>query len=577
MKLTNDEIAQALEEIADMLDIKGEDYFRIQAFRRAAENIRSTNHDVSELAANNRLTEISGVGKGMARRIIEFIETGKMVYYEKLKEEIPSGLLEVMKVQGVGPRKVKTLYLNLNIKSIDDLSKAAKDNRIEKLKGMGKKTQENILLGIDLYKERKQRMTLREAYPIADLYREKLLQHNDVRRASMAGSLRRMTETVGDIDILIDSEEPEVVMDYFCDMPEVRRILAKGPKKTSIIGINNLEIDLRIVPSEEYGSALQYFTGSKNHNIKLRKIAKKKDLKINEYGIWNIKNNKRIGGAREDDIYKVLDMDMMLPTMREDRGEIDSALRHKLPEVVKVEDIKGDLQVHSVFSDGHSSIRQLAERANELGYEYIAITDHAERLRIAGGLTVEDIRKRQKEIEKVNLRSDGVRILSGIELNVNNDGDVDYSESVLSEFDIVVASLHSGWSQSEDLLTRRMIKAMENKYVHIIAHPTGRRIGIRKPYQLNMDKIFKTAVNTGTVLEINAFPDRLDLKDDYVREAREYGVKFSINTDAHQSSHLLFMFYGVATAQRGWLEAKDVINTYPIGEMQKMIKKPNKL
>lgn len=571
--MENEQVAAILDEIGDMLDIQGESPFRVRAYHRAANSIRSLSEDINVIAQEGRLKTLPAVGEGLAERIEELLSTGKMTYYEQLKEQVPPRLLELMQIPSVGPKKAKLFYDELHITSLDELLEAVKAKRIHTLKGMSEKTEENVLKGIELLRQSRERILLSEAYPIARRFVETLRQQPFVKRADMAGSLRRMKETIGDIDLLTSSTEPLKVMDFFCSMPEVDRVLAKGETKSSIIAKNGLQLDLRVVSPEEYGSALQYFTGSKEHSIHLRDIAKKQGFKISEYGIFDVKTDNRLGGEKEEDIYLRLNMDWMPPTLREDKGEIEQALKHHLPKLVELNDIQGDLQVHSTWSDGLSRISELAETAKRLGYKYIALTDHAQKLRIAGGMTLEEIKERKGEIEKVNAEQDEVVVLNGVELNIDNEGKVDYEDDVLKNFDVVIASIHTGFGQTEEQLTKRTCAAMENPYIYMIAHPTGRIIGKRPPYAINMEKVFDCAAKTGTILEINSFPDRLDLKDDHVREAKRRGLKIAINTDAHIAGHLPYMMYGVATAQRGWLEPQDVINTYPLEKLKEALKK----
>ncbi|MFZ3062899.1 MAG: DNA polymerase/3'-5' exonuclease PolX [Actinomycetota bacterium] len=572
VRISNDQMATILDDIGDMLDIQGESSFRVRAYHRAANSIRSMTEDINQVAREGRLTTLPAVGAGLAERIEELLATGKMTYFEQLKEQVPPRLLELMQISGVGPKKAKLFYEELKITSIDELLAAVRAHKIRELRGMSEKTEENILKGIELLRQSRERILLYEAYPIASRFVSLLGEQSFVERAAMAGSLRRMKETIGDIDLLASSRQPYKVMDYFCSMPEVDRVLAKGDTKSSVIAQNGLQLDLRVVAPEEYGSALQYFTGSKEHSIHLRSIAVKRGLKISEYGIFDVKTGKRLGGKKEEDIYNQLGMDWMPPTLRENHGEIEAASEHRLPTLVQLENIKGDLQVHSSWSDGLNRISEVGEEAVKMGYSYIALTDHAQKLKIAGGMTLEEIEKRQREIDRINEESTGFTVLSGVELNIDNEGKVDYDEEILKRFDVAIASIHTGFGQSEEELTTRTVRAMENPYIHIIAHPTGRIIGKRPPFAINIEKVMDAAKETGTILELNSFPDRLDLKDDYLREAKRRGLKISIGTDAHISWHLRYMMYGVATAQRGWLELEDVINTYPIEKLRKVLK-----
>jgi DNA polymerase (family 10) len=437
---------------------------------------------------------------------------------------------------------------------------------------MSGKTEENIVKGIELIRAGRERMLLSEAYPVAQEFVDALRRQEFVVAADYAGSLRRMKETIGDIDILAAADDIRAVTDFFTDLPQVERVLAKGDTKASVLTPNGLQLDLRVVKPEEYGSALQYFTGGKEHNIRIRDLAKKRGLKISEYGIFEVDSDKRIGGRTEAEIYTAMGMDYMEPELREDHGELIAAAEHRLPNLVKLSDIKGDLHVHSTWTDGLNHIEELANTAREAGYEYIAISDHAEKLKIAGGMTKEEIRNRKLEIDKLNSKLDGFVILNGVELNIDGDGNVDYPEDILREFNIVLGSVHSGFSQPREKIMKRVEKAMENPYIHIFAHPTGRIIGRREPYAIDIEAAFDLAAKTGTIMEINAFPDRLDLKDDYAREAGRRGLKLAISTDSHMAAHLRYMMYGVSVARRAWLEPQDIINTLPLKKMLASLK-----
>ncbi|MDI6690124.1 MAG: DNA polymerase/3'-5' exonuclease PolX [Actinomycetota bacterium] len=571
--MTNEEVANILDEIADLLDIRGEMSFKVQAYHRAANSIRSLREDINVLYKEGNLREVPAVGKGIAEKIMELLETGSLPYYEDLKEEIPPSLVELMRIPGLGPKKAKFLYDTLSITTIDELLEAARTHRLRGLKGMSAKTEENIIRGIQQLRRARERILLFEAHPIAERFIKNLRRQDFVERADMAGSLRRMKETIGDIDLLAASYEPHKVMDYFCHMPEVAQVLMKGDTKSSIIARNGLQIDLRVVSPDQYGSALQYFTGSKEHNVHLREIARKKGLKINEYGIFEMEVDRRIGGEKEEEIYEVLGMPYIPPVLREDRGEIERGIEDSLPRLIQLEDVRGDLHVHSSWTDGLSKIKRIAEAAIELGYEYVAICDHAEQLKVAGGLTKKELRAQAEEIMRLNEELDGITIMCGIELNIDNDGRVDYEDEFLKELNIVVASIHGGFRQPEDQLTKRTLSAIYNEYIDIIGHPTGRILGKREPYAIDLKTIFKAAAETNTILELNSFPDRLDLNDIQLREAKEgYGIKFAINTDAHSAAQLAYIKYGVATAQRGWLEPEDVINTYPLDKLKEILK-----
>ncbi|MBI4743482.1 MAG: DNA polymerase/3'-5' exonuclease PolX [Actinobacteria bacterium] len=568
----NEKIAEVIQNIGDLLEILGENPFRVRAYHRAANSIRGLTQDIDKTTTKKELDAIPGIGSGIADRIMELVRTGQMEYYEDLKERVPPSLLELMRVPTVGPKKAKQFYDELKITSVDQLYEAASKKLLRILPRMSEKAEQNILDGISQLRRYHERILLYEAYPIAERMILRLVKESYIKQADMAGSLRRMKETIGDIDLLVSSNQPSRAADFFCSLPEVDKVLAKGPTKCSVVVKTGLQIDLRIVAPKEYGSALQYFTGSKEHSIHLRDIAKKRGLKINEYGIFNVKTDKKLGGEREEDISELLEMQMIPPTMRENKGEIEVAIEHRLPDLIELKDIKGDLHLHSNWSDGLSKIKDIVEFARSIRYSYVGICDHAERLKVAGGLTPRELARRKKEIDKLNDRLDDFVVLSGIELNIDSKGEVDYSDEVLEEFDIVVASIHGGFSQSKEQITNRTLSAMNNKHIDIIGHPTGRIIGKRPPYEIDIERVLNEAKNTGTFLELNSFPDRLDLKDDHLRMAKEIGAKIAISTDAHIASQMIFINYGVATAQRGWLSRNDVVNTRSVDELLKCLK-----
>ncbi len=571
--MNNNDVAGLLDDIGDMLEIQGENPFKVRAYHRAANTIRSLTTDINKIYEEGKLGELPGVGAHIAERVGELLRTGHLAYYEELKKKVSPAMLTLMEVPSIGPKKAKTLYEKLHVTNVEILEKVAKEEKIRGLPGMSAKTEQNILRDIELWRKHRERILLFEALPIAERIVECLRKQHFVERADMAGSLRRMKETIGDIDLLTSSQHPKKVADFFCSLPDVVRVLAKGKTKSSVIVQSGLQIDLRVIAPEEYGSALQYFTGSKEHSIHLRDIAKKKGLKISEYGIFRVSSNRRLGGKTEEEIYEKLGMDYVHPTLRENKGEVEAALTGKLPLLIEVKDIRGDLHTHSRWSDGVSKIEDVAKVALELGYEYVALCDHAEKLKVAGGMTPEEIRKRAKEIEKLNGKMKGITILAGVELNINNEGGVDYGPDILKDFDIVSASIHTGFGQNQKQLTDRAVRAMNNPYIHVLSHPTGRILGKREPYAIDAEKILEEAKETGTLMELNSFPDRLDLKDDYLREAKKKGVKIAIGTDAHMADQLRYVNYGVSTAQRGWLTKDDVVNTYPLDKLRKVLKK----
>ncbi|NWF99196.1 MAG: DNA polymerase/3'-5' exonuclease PolX [Nitrospirae bacterium] len=558
--MKNKEIASIFNDIADILEIKGDNPFRIRAYKRAALALESLSKDVAE-TSKEELLRIPGIGQDLAGKIEEYIKTGKIQAYEDIKKEIPEGLSTLLKVPGLGPKTAKMLYEKLNVRNMEDLENYARKHKLTGLPGIKEKTEENIIKGIEMLKRGIERKPLGKVLPVAEEILDYIKKHSSVNKISLAGSLRRWKDTIKDIDILATSNDPKSVMNAFIHLPDVKEVLMHGPTKSSIIIQEDIQVDLRVVKEESYGAALAYFTGSKEHNIRLREMAVKAGLKINEYGIFREKDDKKLGGEKEEDIYKILGLPYIPPEMREDTGEIEAAIDGKLPVLIEIKDIKGDLHVHTKRSDGSHDYDELISAAREAGYEYIAITDHSKGLGIARGLNEEKVIEEKKEIDALNKRLKGFRLLSGIEVDIRSDGCLDFSDDILKQLDIVIASIHSGFRQSREQLTQRIVSAMKNPYVSFIAHPTGRLIGERDPYNIDMERIIKTAFETNTALEINSYPLRLDLNDVYAKKAASMGVPIVINTDTHMLSQFKFMAYGVSIARRGWLEKKHVINT----------------
>jgi DNA polymerase (family 10) len=570
--LKNLELSRIFEQIAKILKIKGENPFKIRAYEKITLVLENLPIDIETIYQQGGVSNIPGVGTGIAKKIEEFLTTGKLEYYEKLKETIPTGVIELLDIPEVGPKTAKLLYEQLEIDNIDKLEKAVREHQIKDLPGMGEKSETNILRGIELYKRRKERFLLGRALPLAEEMVESLSQLKETNKISFAGSLRRKKETIGDIDILVTSQNPEKIMRTFISLPQVREILAEGPTKSSIITNDYLHIDVRVVEPISFGAALQYFTGSKAHNIKLRELALKRNLKINEYGVFEVESGNRIAGEKEEEVYQALNLPFIPPELREDRGEIEAAQENKLPQLIEYSQIKGDLHLHTKWSDGAHTIRQMAEAAQKIGYKYIAITDHSQSLKFAGGLIEERLREQVEEIQKLNQELKDFTILSGVEVDIKSDGSLDFSDEILSKLDVVIAAIHSGFKQESKIITERIIKAMQNRFVNIIAHPTGRLIGYRESYQVDINEMMEVAAKTGTILEINSYPERLDLNDIYCRMAKEKGVQLAIETDAHSIEGLTFMDLGVAVARRGWLEEKEVINTLPLDKLLKRLK-----
>jgi DNA polymerase (family X) len=562
-------VARILNEIADILEMR-EVEFKPRAYRKAARTVESLSKPIEEVYEEKKLKELSGVGESIATKIAEIIETGKSQYLEELKKQMPADIEALTSIEGMGPKSVKKLYEKLKIRTLDDLARAAENQKIREVKGFGPKTEKNILEHLELAKRGKERVLLGFALPIAEEIKHRLEKEAPVSQAAVTGSLRRMKETIGDLDILVSSTKPEKIAEFFVKMADVQEVLDKGVTKCSVILKNNIRVDLRIVEEKSFGSALMYFTGSKDHNIKLRKIAMSKSYKLNEYGLF--KKDKQIAGETEEEVYRQLGMDWIPPELRENRDEIEAAQKHKLPNLIGYDAIKGDLQVHTKWTDGENTIEEMAEAAKALGYSYICITDHYSKMVIAGGLNEKQIREEIKEIEKVNEKIEGIEVLKGAEIDIDADGTLKAKESVLEDLDVVVASVHSNFNQTKQKMTRRLKAAMETVYVTILGHPTGRKIRTKKSYPVDMAELFEVSKKTGTYLEINAFPERLDLDDFHARAAKEAGCKLAVDTDAHNKEHLKYMRLGLAVARRGWLEKKDVINTLPLKDLLKLLK-----
>jgi len=568
--MKNREIAKIFYEIADMLEMQ-DVQFKPRAYRKAAQNIESLSEDIEEVYKRGELEKIPGVGKSIAEKVKEFIEKGSVAYYEKLKKEIPVNLEELSSVEGLGPKMIKLLYKELGIKNLDDLEKAAKEGKIRHLKGMGERTEQKILENIEFARKKGGRILLGFALPEAMRLIKFLEKYAE--KISLAGSLRRRKETIGDMDILAVSFSPKKLMDEFTGMKEVDKILAKGETKSSVRLKSGIQVDLRIVDKESFGSALQYFTGSKEHNIEVRKIAVRSRYKLNEYGLFDKKSNKKIAGETEEEVYKALGMQYIPPELRENRGEVEAALNGKLPILVEREDIKGDLQMHTKWSDGANTIEEMVKESIKLGHSFIAITDHVGTLKIAGGMGEDEIRKQMKEIESLNEKYDDFHIFHGVEVNILKDGNLDMSREVLKDVDVVIASIHSAFRQSMEEMTERLLKALENDVVDIIAHPTARIIYKREAIKFDVEKVFEAARENGVILEINAQPDRLDLNDILAKKAIEQGIKLSIGTDAHNKETLRYIELGVAVARRAWAEKKDIVNTYSLDKLKRIFSK----
>jgi DNA polymerase (family 10) len=571
--MTNRDIAHVLSEIADILEIRGENPFKVRAYQRAAQAIEGLATQLADLRGKQPFTDIPGVGSSIAEKIEQLLATGFCAFHQELLKEFPASLTTLLSIPEVGPRKAQILHDQLGITSVDELEQAARDGKLRDLKGFGEKTEANILRGIERLKVHKARLPLAEAHPLAMQVVESLAIAAPVDRLEPAGSIRRMRDTIGDIDILVTSSEPQEVMDAFVALPVVDHVLERGATKTSIVSHNGAQMDVRVVEPESFGAALQYFTGSKDHNVRLRELAVRRGLRISEYGVFEVKTGRRIAGATEDEVYAALDLPWIPPELREDRGEIAAAQRGELPHLVEVEDIKGDLHVHTRRTDGHHSIDEMAETARGHGYKYLAICDHSRSVGMAGGLFDEELLEHATNIRAISKGLKGITLLAGVECDIRRDGTLDHPDDVLAQLDFVIASVHSGFKMDAASMTARIIDGLRNPFVDALAHPTGRIIGKRDPYGVDAERLLAAAAELGVAMEINAYPDRLDLRDTHARRAKELGVKLVINTDAHDCDHLRLISYGVATARRGWLEPQDVLNTLPLAQLRKRLRR----
>jgi DNA polymerase (family 10) len=569
----NIDIARIFDDIADMLELKGENPFRIRSYRRGARIVRDMPEDAKTLVADGRITDVPGIGESLAAKIEDIIKTGTTPSYEEMKKDSFFHLIDLLNIPGVGPKLAVKLNRELGVETLEDLEKAAREGRLHSLEGMGEKLEEKILKGIEQRKRSTGRFKIADALTYAEAIVKTLKAVKGVSRVDIAGSLRRMRETIGDIDILVISASSAAAMDVFTSMGNVAQVLARGETKSSIILKSGIQVDLRILPQADYGAALHYFTGSKDHNIIIRDRGKRMGLKVSEYGVFNTKTGKKIAGRTEKAVFKAVGLPFIPPEIRENNGEFEAADAGTLPDLVELADIRGDLQMHTQASDGANTIEEMGRFAKGLGYEYIAITDHSKAVRVAGGLNDEEMATHIGAIRKANEKVDGIEILAGVEVDILADGSLDLSDEVLSQCDVVLAAVHSKFNMPRDAMTARVKQGISNPCVNILAHPTGRIINEREPYEIDLDEIMKAAKAAGVALELNSYPDRLDLKDTHCRAAKEAGVKISTNTDSHADLQLTNMRYGIATARRGWLEPADVINTYSLAKLRKFLAK----
>ncbi len=568
--MKNKEVAEIFRKTAQLLEIKGDNPFRIRAYERAAQTIEALTKDVEELAKEGGLENLPGIGTDLAGKIKEILKTGSLTLFEELKREIPPVLLNFLEIPSLGPKKVKAIYEKYGITSLEELEKACLEHKIARLPGFGLKTEENILKGIKLLKEKTGRRPLGEVLPLAEEVIAQIKSRAPLLQIEVAGSIRRRRETVKDIDVLIASTEALEVMRVVAGLPLVEEVIALGETKTSVRLKGGIQMDVRVVEPEAWGSALAYFTGSKAHNIRVRELALEKGLKINEYGVF--RGEERIAGKTEEEVYATLGLPYIPPELREDRGEIEAALQGSLPELVDYEDIQGDGHVHSKFSDGVSTLEEIMAKAEAMNLSWVALCDHSQGLKVAGGVSVEELYKKKQRIEELNSRSKRVKLIFGAEVDILSDGTLDYPDEVLKDIDFVIAAIHSGFQQEERQITHRIVSALKHPLVHALSHPTGRVIGEREPYAINMDEVMRTARAYGKALEINAYYKRLDLNDLYVKACVDLKIPLIIGTDAHRADQMEYLRLGVAVARRGWCKKIDLLNTLTYDKFMEWLK-----
>ena len=571
MPRTNDTVEAVLTEYADLLSILTEDPYKPRSYEKAARSVGGYPDDLAGMD-RKQILKIPNVGASIGEKIDEVVRTGTFEALEELRAQIPPGVRGMIAIPGLGPKKAIVLYRDLGIADVEDLRRAVDEGRLADLKGFGEKTEENIRRGIERLSQAEERVLASVAMDLANELIGRLGARRDVRKIEYAGSLRRMAETIGDLDLLVASDRAAAVMGAFASDQVVERIIAKGEAKTSVLTRQGMQVDLRVVPRDAWGAAMIYFTGSKPHNIRIREMAVRKGLKLNEYGLFKAKSGDLIVAETEEEVYAKLGLPMIPPTLREDRGEVEAALDGSLPDVLTRKQIRGDLHTHTNLTDGLATLEQMLEAASGFGYAYYAVTDHAPNL-FMQRMTDEKMLAQRDRLRGLQDRYPKMTLLHGTELNIDGEGNVDWEADFLDGFDVCVASVHSLFNQSKDEMTRRIVRAMENPNVHVIGHPTGRIINKRQPVQVDLEELFKAAARTGTALEVNGYPDRLDLKDEHILWARRHGVKFSVDTDSHATTHLDHMRYGVATAQRGWLTKDDVINAWPLSKLKTFLRK----
>lgn len=570
MPRSNDAVEAILMEYADLLSILSTDRFKPRAYEKAARAVGGYHADVEGMDLKGLLA-IPNVGKSIGEKVHEYLRSDSIQDLEQLRSQIPPGVRQLMSIPGLGPKKAMALYRELHISSVEELLDAVSEDRLAGLKGFGERTQENILRGVRRMSASGGRVQIGAALDVAEELLAELTALKQVKRSAYAGSLRRMAETIGDIDLLVAAETAGPIMQAFTSLPTVDRVMAQGETKSSIVTEKGMQVDLRVVPLDVWGAALIYFTGSKAHNVRIREMAVRRGFKLSEYGLFQAKSGDLIAAETEEQVYAHLDLPFIPPTLREDRGEIEAAVAGELPDVLEPRQVRGDLHTHTDLTDGLAPLEEMIEAASRLKYAYYAVTDHAPNLAMQR-MTDEKILAQRARLLQLQAGTE-TTLLHGSELNIDPDGGVDWPGEFLAGFDVLVASVHSHFNQSKDEMTRRIIRAMENPYVHIIGHPTARLIGKRPAIEFDLEEVFRAAARTGTAMEVNSFPDRLDLKDEHILWARHHGVKFAVNTDSHSSVHLSLMRFGVATAQRGWLTKDDVINAWPLAKLRRFLRK----
>lgn len=561
------EIAAVFAQMADLLEFKGDNPFRVRAYRRAAQNLERFGGDLSRVAHEGRLEDLPGIGSDLANKIGEYLTTGRIGAFEALRRRVPAGVLSLLEVPGIGPKTARLLTGRLKISTVRQLEEAARAHRIRPLPGFGEKKEQGILKGIDIVNKGTARMHLGVALPLAEELLALLRHVPGVTRVSTAGSLRRMRETIGDLDVLAASTRPRQAMEALCRSAFCARVLVSGQTKSSILTPQGVQVDLRVVAPESFGAALQYFTGSKEHNVRVRELAARKGLKVNEYGVYRLKTKARIAGREEEEVYRAVGLPWMPPELREDQGEIEAAKADRLPALVELAHVRGDFHLHTNWSDGSDRLEAMAQACAERGYAYAAICDHSQSLKIAHGMSVARLRQQMARIRAINATNGRCRLLMGAEVDILSDGSMDYPDRVLSELDFVVGSVHTGFTQSEAMLTRRIVAAMRNPYVTLIAHPTGRLMGQREPYAVDLEAVARAAAGTGTALEINAYPRRLDLSDVAARRAKELGAMLAVSTDTHALEQLDHIRIGVGVARRAWAGPQHLLNCLPLNRL----------